>query len=53
MAQLRERLRLDLPDALTRELESFADFLESERLLAGQPEPQAQHFALAGIELQQ
>src|SRR5436190_16948036 len=53
MAQLRQRLGLDLTDALTRELEAPADLLERERLLVGQTEPQAEHLAFARIEPQQ
>src|SRR5881275_1933608 len=40
MAQLRQRLRLDLPDALTRHTELLTDLLQRARMPVRQTEPQ-------------
>src|SRR5438093_9393978 len=47
MAELRQRLRFELADSLTRQAETLADLLERERFLAGQAEPQREDRALA------
>src|SRR3954452_12650699 len=50
-AQLLQRLVLDLPDALTRDIERAADLVERARMLAVQPIPELEHLALARGEL--
>src|SRR5438067_1778520 len=47
VAELRERLRLDLPDPLAGETELLADLVERPRLTVGQPEPQRDDGGLA------
>ena len=47
MAQLAQRLRLDLADALAGHFELFADFFERAAAAIVQPEAQAQHLSLA------
>src|SRR5207245_439699 len=50
VAQLRHRARLDLTDALTREVEVLADLLERARLAAVEPEAQREDLALPLVE---
>src|SRR4051812_3787423 len=45
MTKLRHGPDLDLPDALTGEVEVLAHLVERARLAAVEPEPQAQHVA--------
>src|SRR5919109_3196530 len=47
VAQLAQRLGLDLSDALARHREVLPDFLERVLAAVGEPEPQPQHFLLA------
>src|SRR5688572_16116710 len=53
MAHLAERLGLDLPDALARDLELLSDFLQRARIAIAQPETQFEHFAFALGEARQ
>ena len=53
MAQLGERLRLDLADALTRDAELAAHFFERSHLTVVEAEAQSHHLLLALIELGQ
>ena len=53
VAQLGERLRLDLADALTRDAERLADFLERLRLAAIEAEPHPHDLLLALAQLAQ
>ena len=53
VSQFRERLRLDLTDALARQLEALANLFERERLFVGEPEAKTQHLALAEVEPKQ
>src|SRR3954468_12601310 len=46
MAEAANRLLLDLPNALAGELEAFADLLERQRMLAVEPEVEADHLGL-------
>ena len=50
MAQLAQRLGFDLADALARDVELFAHFLERVRLAVDQAEAHAEHLLLAGRE---
>ena len=50
MAQSAERFLLDLPHALSGQIEAHSDLFQRERLFAVQPEIQAQHFGLAVIQ---
>src|SRR5271169_2494422 len=50
MPELAHRARLDLADALAREVEVLADLLEGARLAAVEAEAQAQDLALALVE---
>src|SRR5437773_170320 len=53
LGQLAQRLALDLPDALPCQPEALANFLQSLRLFAIQPEAHAQHGRLALVHLLQ
>ena len=53
LAQLAERLALDLADALARQAEAVADLLQRHRILAVQAEAQPQHGRLALVHLVQ
>src|SRR5207247_11469168 len=48
--ELLEGVVLDLADALARNAEGAADFLEGSRALALEPEPKLDHLALPGRE---
>src|SRR2546428_9880112 len=50
VAEARQRLFLDLPDALPRDTEQRADLLERHGLLALQPEMQAEDLRLPLLE---
>src|SRR3954470_8150810 len=47
VAKLRQRLRLDLPDALAGDAELLADLLERARMAVDEPEPELDDFLLA------
>src|SRR6266480_3493360 len=47
MTELRQRLRLDLPDALASNAERASHVLERARTTVDQPEPQLDHLLLA------
>src|SRR5262249_10719380 len=51
LAQLAQRLALDLADALARQAEALADLLEGLRLLVVQAETHAEHGGLALVHL--
>src|SRR5262245_33398479 len=53
LAQLRQRLALDLTHPLARQAEALADLLERLRLLVVQAEPHPQHRRLALVHLLQ
>ena len=51
VAQLGERLGLDLADPLAGDVEAAAHLVERERLVALEPEPQREDLPLAGVEV--
>ena len=53
MTQLAHRARFDLTDALTREIEVFADFFESAGFAAVESETKLQDFTLTFVERRQ
>src|SRR5207248_9722812 len=53
VAQLRHRTRLDLADALPRQVEVLADLFERPRLSAVETEAQGENLALALVERRQ